>query len=111
MLHRRYRWVYLSNFYFWRLHKLKTDFLQLDFFNSASNILKSHASSLRDFKLDMVEGTVFKAVFSDSCTHILLLLVHAADNLDTVTSLEGEHVLSLTNHLSPSKKYEESNVT
>ena len=102
--------MYMSNFYFWPLHKLKTAFLQLGFFNRASELLNCHVSSLRDVKLYMAEGAALKAVVSDSRKHIVPLLVCAADNIDTVTSLEGEGFLSLTDNLSPTKKHEELNV-
>ena len=72
--------------------------------------MNCHASSLRDVKLDMAEGAALKAVGSDSRKHVVPLLISVADNLDAVTSLEGEDFLSFTNHVSPTKKHEESNV-
>ena len=86
-------------------------YFQLGFFNRDSELLNCHASSLRDMKLDMAEGAVLKEVDSDSCKHVVPLLVRAVDNLEAVTSLEGEGFLSLRNHLSSTKKHEESNIS
>ena len=95
--------MYISNFYFWRPHKLKTSFLQL-FLDRSSKLLNSHTSSFRDIKLDMAEQAALKVVGSESHKQVVPIIIHVAEHLHTVTSLEGEGIICLTYHCSSIKR-------